>query len=277
MYMYLNDQLIAEHEAKISIFDHGYLYGVGLFETFRTYQGVPFLLERHLDRLRLGCQEIGLIWEPNQKSLEQQITTLLHKNDLKDGYFRLNVSAGAQPIGLPSGPYEQVTEALFVKGLPISSNGAKRLVTLGLPRNTPEGTRRYKSHHYLNNILGKQQTPLGAEGVFLTSTGYVAEGVVSNLFFVRDGKLYTPALETGILDGITRAYVLELAKNLGIETEEGLYPLKFAQQADEVFITNSIQEIVPVAEWDDISFKPMDYVRTVARQLQDHYRKKTEE
>jgi 4-amino-4-deoxychorismate lyase len=249
LYLYLNGEMISSEQATISIFDHGYLYGVGLFETFRTYNGHPFLLENHLDRLAQGCQQVGMIWEREVECVKEQIAALLQKNQLEDGYFRLNVSAGSQPIGLPSQPYTDLTEALFVKALPPRA-AQKRLSTVKTKRNTPEGPYRLKSHHYLNNILAKQEAPLDAEGVFLTAEGKVAEGIVSNLFFIRQGELFTPSLSTGILNGITRECVLHLAKKLDLQVHQGEYDLAFAQEAEEVFVTNSIQEIMPVIQWD---------------------------
>lgn len=250
MFIYLNGEVLSSEKAMISIFDHGYLYGVGLFETFRTYQGQPFLLENHLDRLAESCEQVGMIWERNDQRIKDQITSLLHLNGLEEGYFRFNLSAGAHPIGLPSEPYLNLTEALFIKELPTALK-QKRLVTVQTRRNTPEGSVRFKSHHYLNNILARREAPLNAEGVLLTASDKVAEGIVSNLFFVQNGELFTPSLSTGILAGITREWVIQLARKIGITIHQGEYELSFAQESDEVFITNSIQEIVSVSHWDD--------------------------
>lgn len=249
MYIYVNGKQVHSQEAKISIYDHGYLYGMGVFETFRTYNGVPFLLDDHLDRLESGCRQMGIKWERNRDLLLEQINQLLKVNQLKDAYFRYNISAGPGAIGLPAETYEEATESLFIKELPPEIN-SKKLATLQIRRNTPEGAWRLKSHHYLNNILAKRETPANHEGVFLSEQGYVAEGIVSNLFFVREGKLYTPALSTGILNGITREWVLATSRHLSIPVEEGEYRLEFAQEAEEVFVTNSIQELVFVEEWD---------------------------
>jgi 4-amino-4-deoxychorismate lyase len=266
VYHFLDQQLVTEEEAKISLFDHGYLYGVGLFETFRTYEGVPFLLERHLDRLEEACHWIGLQWQRDGQKIREQIRILLGKNDLRDGYFRFNVAAGPSPLGLPTGDYEQVREALLVKPLPPPSTD-KKLYTVRLRRNTPEAPLRFKSHHYLNNILAKRETPADREGVFLTADGMLAEGLVSNLFFVKEGCLYTPSLSTGILNGITRQLVLRLAEEMGLFVQEGEYLLEEAQAAEEVFVTNSIQELVPVSEWDHIVYA-LDRAR-ITRRLQD--------
>jgi 4-amino-4-deoxychorismate lyase len=273
LYLFLNGEIVPSEQAKISIFDHGYLYGVGLFETFRTYDGTPFLLEDHLDRLAEGCQQVGMLWERDDVRVKEQISTLLRINGLTDGYFRFNVSAGPQPIGLPSSPYSNLTETLFVKELPPAVK-EKKLFTVQTRRNTPEGTSRLKSHHYLNNILAKQEAPSDAEGVLLTAQDKVAEGIASNLFFVQQGELYTPSLSTGILNGITRECVIHLAKKQGIRVHLGEYDLSFAQQSDEVFVTNSIQEIMSVTQWDEWTFHKQGEasVTQMLKQLYDRYK-----
>jgi 4-amino-4-deoxychorismate lyase len=256
MYLFLNGKLVSEQEAVISVFDHGFLYGVGVFETFRTYHGHPFLLDDHLRRLRRACRQVGLPWQKDREQILPLIRQLLAANRLTDGRFRLNVAAGKAPLGLPSGAYAHVSEIVMVSPLPEVAE-SKPLFTVGQRRNEPEGRERLKSHHFLNNILAQREVPKGAEGVMLTKNGKVAEGVTSNLFFVRNGTLYTPALSTGILNGITRQWVLRMAAMLGIETEEGEYELPFAQQADEVFITNSVQELVYITRWDEHRYPPL--------------------
>lgn len=250
MYLFVNGKLVSEQEAVISVFEHGYLYGVGAFETFRTYNGHPFLLDDHLCRLTDACRQLGLPWRKSREELLPQIEELLNVNGLPDGRFRLNVAAGKAPVGLPSADYTQVTEILMVTPL-IPAVKSKPLITVSQRRNEPEGKERLKSHHFLNNILAQREVPPGAEGIMLTSQGKVAEGVISNLFFVKNRKLYTPSLSTGILNGVTRQWVLRMANILGIETEEGEYDLAFAQEAEEVFITNSIQELVYISQWDN--------------------------
>ncbi|WP_202081472.1 aminodeoxychorismate lyase [Caldalkalibacillus salinus] len=273
MYLYLNNELTTEQAANISVLDHGYLYGVGLFETFRTYQGCPFLLTEHLTRLSQACKDIGIEWEADEPKLRRQISILLERNNLQDGYFRLNVSAGPAPIGLRTAPYTEETETLLVKALPPKAKD-KRCQTVSLRRNTPEGYQRFKSHHYLNNILAKRQVAPDAEGIMLTHDGSVAEGIVSNIFFVKDGVLHTPHVQTGILNGITRQWVLQAAQDLGLRVEEGHYSLSSAQASEEVFITNAIQEILPVSQWDEVSYS-LD--RRVTTSLQEAYQRQIEQ
>jgi len=253
----LNGSMIDEKKAVVSVYDHGFLYGMGLFETFRTYGGKPFLLEAHLSRLAAGCRELGIDFTPDPIKLAAEVSMLLEANGLPDGYFRYTVTAGTDVLGLPTGSYERPTEVLYVK--PLTHDGVvqqprgKALQRLKLRRNTPEGLVRHKSLHYMNNILAKKElnrypwaAAAGAEGLFLDTRGYVCEGIVSNLFFVREGSLMTPAVETGLLPGITRQFVMELASQLEVPVMEGLYTWEELLAAEEVFMTNSIQELVPV-------------------------------
>ncbi|MEX2415858.1 MAG: aminodeoxychorismate lyase [Paenibacillaceae bacterium] len=251
MIVSVNGALMDENQAVISVFDHGFLYGIGLFETFRTYGGIPFLLEEHLGRLSAGCDELGIAYIPQPQELRTKIEQVLSANSLTDGYIRLSISAGAEPLGLPVGDYVQPTEIIYAKSLPERGAQGKPLQLLQLRRNTPEGSLRMKSFHYMNNILGVrelQQYPwaAGAEGLFLNASDHVTEGLVSNLFFIKRGLLCTPSVDTGLLPGVTRAFILDLADELDIPYEEGCYSWEWLCHAEDIFITNSIQEIVPV-------------------------------
>ncbi|CAH1229171.1 Branched-chain-amino-acid aminotransferase [Paenibacillus allorhizoplanae] len=255
MIISINGILTEETQAVVSVYDHGFLYGIGLFETFRTYNRKPFLLAEHLRRLTDGCHELGIAFEPNLQKLTHLIEELLHANHLEEAYIRYTVSAGVEALGLPSGDYTKPSEIIYIKPLPprdetIYLHG-KALQLLKLPRNTPEGMYRFKSFHYMNNILarrelGKYAWATGAEGLMLSEDGYVAEGIISNLFFAKNNSLYTPSLDTGILPGITRAHVIDLAQQLQLPTQDGLYRWEDLVDAEEVFLVNSIQEIVPV-------------------------------
>ncbi|MDQ0196068.1 aminodeoxychorismate lyase [Paenibacillus wynnii] len=255
-YIGMNEGVIDAKEAVVSVLDHGLLYGMGLFETFRTYEGVPFLLNRHLDRMKAGCQQLGIPFNMDHEKLLHWITRLMEKNNLKEAYIRYTVTAGEDILGLPAGDYTHPNHILYAKALPflreqLYTHG-KELQLLDLPRNTPEGSTRFKSLHYMNNILAKRELSTypsavnGAEGLMLTPQGVVAEGIVSNLFFVKNDVLCTPDLSTGILPGITREMVIALAVQTGLRVEEGHYSWEQLKEADEIFLTNSIQEIVPV-------------------------------
>jgi len=289
----VNGRLVDGEKAVVSVYDHGFLYGIGCFETFRTYDGAPFLISEHLERLREGCREMGIrlrpgLLEPDGRDLRPLIAALLEANGLKDAYFRLSVSAGIGELGLASGDCTDPTVVLYVKPLPPSDGDGeargKPLQLLNLRRNSPEGPVRRKSFHFLNNWLAKRELALctwlddpGAEGLLLDGRGRLAEGIVSSLFFVRDGVLRTPALETGILPGITRKAVLALAGLRGIAAEEGLYGVGELVRAEEMFVTNSVRELVPIrAVYDPegrILWESPDGAGPVTAALLDDYRK----
>ncbi|NDI37040.1 aminodeoxychorismate lyase [Chengkuizengella sediminis] len=251
----INGTILDEKEAVISIFDHGFLYGMGLFETFRTYQGKPFLIEQHLNRLEKSCKLIGVNWKYDNNRILQEVENLLKANQLKDGYVRYTVTAGEGHLGLPTDVYSKYNEIIYMKALPAISEdlykNGKALQLLDIKRNTPETDIRLKSLHYMNNILAKKEInetaeDKKAEGLFLTAEGHLAEGIVSNIFFIRDQVCYTPSIDTGILPGVTRAYVIEWLEKIGIQVIEGRFLWDDLMTADEIFITNSIQEIVPI-------------------------------
>lgn len=254
MHVYVNGTICPVQEATVSVLDHGFLYGIGLFETLRVYDGKLFLWNDHYARLSSGLLALQIRPAWSKEELEEAILRTVNANDLRDAYVRLSVTAGAEGVGLVADGYEQ--PSLFVFAKPVAALAdppqPKKLQTLSLARQTAEGLTRFKSHNYLNNALAKQE--IGAkpdvEGLFLTHDGYLAEGIVSNLFWIKDGSLFTPSLDTGILDGVTRQHVMMLAKQLSIPIVEGRFRREELLQVDEIFVTNSVQEIVPVSEID---------------------------
>ncbi len=258
MYIYINGKIIPHEKAQISVFDHGFMYGAGLFETFRTYRGHPFLLDSHLGRLNKGLRQLNIDRSFCREEINQIIQRLLNENKLENAYIRFNVSAGIGGIGLQTSSYTEPNVIMYMKSLQTGESlGEKKAEWLRIRRNTPEGDERLKSHHYLNNLLAKREIgeDVQMEGLFLTKEGYVAEGITSNLFWIRNGILYTPSVETGILNGITRRFILALAAQSGLEVREGLYKQENLLEADEVFITNSIQEIVAIKSIGSESYK----------------------
>ena len=194
MLIYVNGQYVKASEARISPYDHGYLYGLGVFETFRIYNGHPFLLDDHYDRLIDALDTLQIKWTMTKDEVLLILKNLLIKNKLENAYVRFNVSAGIDEIGLQTEMYEEPSVIVFIKPLAAPGEVAeKEGVVLKQVRNTPEGAARLKSHHYLNNILGKREigNVVNKEGIFLTETGYVAEGIVSNLFCERGYFIYT--------------------------------------------------------------------------------------
>jgi 4-amino-4-deoxychorismate lyase len=257
MWLMLNGRLVDERTAQVSVFDHGFMYGVGLFETLRIEDGHPILLEQHVQRLHASAEQIGIEGVISIDEASAQIKYLVDANQLRDAYLRISVSAGVAPLGLPNQPYQQPTTIMYMKSLapaiPFATRPAKALQLLRLRRNSPESNIRYKSFHYLNNIMGKQECnrypwtrARETEGLFLNEAAHLTEGIVSNLFFVKQDHIYTPSIETGVLPGVTRALVIDLAEQAGITLHEGRFSIDDLLSSEEVFLTNSIQEIVAV-------------------------------
>lgn len=252
MICFHNGQYVEADELKISPFDHGFLYGLGVFETLRTYDGQPFLWAQHFERLQRALAAYHIELPYNSDELRGVIMQLNVRNGGGDGYFRINVSAGEAEIGLANTAYDEPNVIIFRKPLELPPRGTEKEATwLQTVRNTPEQTERFKSHHYANNIVARFEVPSlkNIEGFFVNDNGFVAEGITSNIFWAKDGILYTPALQTGILPGITRAHVLTL-----IDVVEGEFTKADVEAADECFITTSIQEIIPIRALDGHTF-----------------------
>ena len=273
MLCWMNGEYVEQSELKISPFDHGFLYGIGFFETFRTYNGKPLFLKEHFARLNVALDAYRIAMPYTMEEIAEIIVTLNEKSDGEDGYFRLNVSAGEHEIGLAPIAYNKPNVILFRKALPpISPNAEKTAVILKTLRNTPEvSDMRFKGHHYGNNVFARFELPSLAsqEGIFLTQEGYVAEGITSNIFWVKDNVLYTPSLQTGILAGITRANVLRLAAANGYEVQAGLFTVEQLLIADECFMTTAIQHIIPIQAINDTTY--LSHEGPVTKQLQTAY------
>ncbi|HEY9576182.1 MAG TPA: aminodeoxychorismate lyase [Pseudobacillus sp.] len=257
MFIYLNGEIIPKEQAQISPFDHGFLYGLGVFETFRIYNGHPFLLDDHLERLNNSLRTLLIKKEFNRSETVELLQSLSKANGWEHSYIRFNVSAGNGEIGLQTAAYEKPNVIVFQKPLPppdgLAEKQGKWLTTR---RNSPELNERLKSHHYLNNIAGKREAGNDAsiEGIFLNEAGKVAEGVVSNIFWIKENTLYTPAVETGILNGVTRRYVMHIAEKAGMTVTEGSFHPEEVEAADEAFFTNSIQEVTAVSQIGNQAF-----------------------
>ena len=258
MLCWMNGEYVEQENLKVSPLDHGFLYGLGFFETFRTYNGKPLFLREHLARLHQALSAFRIAMPYTEEQLRLVIETLNEQNGGDDGYFRLNVSAGEHEIGLAPTTYEKPNVIVFrkalAKAMPIIEKSAVLLQTV---RNTPEaGSNRFKSHHYGNNVFARFELPSLAtqEGIFLTKEGFIAEGITSNIFWVKGDTLYTPALRTGILAGITRSIVIRLAKELLINVEEGEYMAEELFLAEECFVTTAVQQIVPINQIQETTY-----------------------
>lgn len=241
-FVWLNGGVIPLSEASISPLDRGFLYGDGLFETMRSYQGTIHLLDRHLRRFADGAAVLGLQLPAND-DLREALYEVLIANNHADGRIRLTVSRGSS---------DGSESTLFVRSEPLlQSDGipdAQQLIVFSRARQLPEIMPRVKSLNYLPEILARREVVEKGvqEGLFLSPDGSVAEGSVSNIFIVKDGRLMTPPLSLGILGGIVRGRVLELAEKEGVPVHEKTFSLAELNEADECFYTNSVREIVPV-------------------------------
>ena len=252
--IYLNGSLVPREGAKISPFDRGFLYGYGLFETMRSYGGRLFRLDRHLARLMGGAEKLGFAAALDPTELVQALYKTIEANKLSDARIRLTVSAGEgeRRLALPSGG--TLTIIIVAEELvpPPSQFYRKCLcaVLVSPMRNSLSPLSRIKSTNFLDNLIAHSEAvALGAdEAILLNERGFVCECSTSNIFLVMGGKLITPSVESGILPGITREAVLELANALGIEVVEREVRVAELLRADEAFLTNSIIEIRPITE-----------------------------
>ncbi|WP_413287362.1 aminodeoxychorismate lyase [Bacillus mojavensis] len=257
--IYVNGRFIEEKDAVLSPFDHGFLYGIGVFETFRLYEGRPFLLDWHLERLERALKDLQIEYTVTKQEVIEMLDKLLGLNDIKDGNarVRLNISAGISDKGFAAQTYDKPTVLCFVnqlkpESLPLQKEGK----VLSIRRNTPEGPFRLKSHHYLNNMYAKREIGNDPrfEGIFLTEDCAVAEGIISNVFWRKGSCIYTPSLDTGILDGVTRRFVMENAKRIGMDVKIGRYQLEALLTADEAWMTNSVLEIIPFSQIEEVTY-----------------------
>ncbi|MGH7231096.1 MAG: aminotransferase class IV [Nitrospiraceae bacterium] len=257
MWVFLNDRFVSKEAAVISVFDHGFLYGDGVYETLRSYGGRIFMRQAHLSRLRRSGGLIGL--EFPQKDWPSLLRESMRINNLADAYLRITISRGEGDIGLDPALCQRPTVVIIAKPLPsypshLYDEGVG-LAMVATRRNLATAlSPQIKSLNFLNNILAKQESlRAGAfDGLMLNAEGQITESTTSNVFFVKAGRLHTPSVACGILDGITRNVVLSLAREDGIPTEEGAYLPEILRQADECFLTNTTMEVMPVREIDHI-------------------------
>ncbi len=255
MWIFLNDQFVKKEQARISVFDHGFLYGDGVYETLRVYQGRIFLLERHLARLRRSCDLIGLVLPIEDDAWEAIITEMLIRNELEDASLRVTISRGEGELGIDPGLCPRPTIVVMARSVvsyPAHMREQGVRLQLVSVRRNPESAQspQIKSLSFLNNILAKQEAvQAGAfDGLMLNMDGHVTECTTSNIFFVANHRLHTPSVPCGILVGITREVVIALARDLKIDVEEGAYSPGDVLQADECFMTNTGMEVMAVSQ-----------------------------
>ncbi|NOY84912.1 MAG: branched-chain amino acid aminotransferase [Nitrospirae bacterium] len=257
MWIYLNDRFVSEKEATVSVFDYGFLYGDGLFETLRAYNGQIFALDAHLKRLKKAAARLQLKI-PEASQLDKLLHQSLHRNGLKNAMLRLIITRGVNAIPMRPDLCKKSTVVITARafdGFPLAQykNGVSAAI-VQTPRSTATGSgASLKSLNFLNNVLGKLEIDPKTqfEALFLDTAGHLCEGTLSNLFWVDQGVLYTPAPETGLLEGITRDIVLQLAKENGIPMQIGHYSPEALLKSEEAFLTNSGIELLPLVSVDD--------------------------
>ena len=255
--IYVNGQLIPRSSAKLSPFDHGFLYGYGLFETMRAYGGYIFRLDSHLTRLRRSAESIGLTHailttNEGEQSLKAACVATLEANKLKDARIRLTVSAGEGDMTPDPSTCSKPTVVITAQNLAALppekyETGFKAALSF-LRRNSQSPLSRLKSTSYIENILARMAARAAGydEALLLNEQGYLAEGSTANIFLASNGELVTPSVESGVLPGITREVVLEIARASNIKTVERQVELKELVEAEEAFVSNSILEIMPL-------------------------------
>jgi branched-chain amino acid aminotransferase len=257
MKIYMNGKLIPERDAKVSVFDHGLLYGDGVFEGIRSYNGRVFKLDEHIDRLFDSAKAIDLKIPMTPAGVSKAVVRTCVANKTYDGYIRLVVTRGVGTLGL--NPYLCKKAQIFIIAADIQLYPKKlyaeglRLVTVGTVRNLAEAVNpRIKSLNYLNNILAKIEAINNGcmEAIMLNSRGEVAEATGDNLFVIKGNKLLTPPVDAGILEGITRNVVMELAVAEELDVRENTLSRYDIYTADEVFLTGTAAEVIGVVDVD---------------------------
>ncbi|HJR76658.1 MAG TPA: aminotransferase class IV [Nitrospiraceae bacterium] len=257
MWVFLHDRFVRKEEALVSVFDHGFLYGDGVYETIRSYGSRIFMRDQHLTRLYRSAEGIGLEIPIPRKDWPALLREAMVRNDIgherADAYLRVTISRGEGEIGLDPALCKRATVVIMAKPLaPPADHLYQTGVSLTVARtkrNLPEALSPHiKATNFLNNILAKREALAAGtfDSLLLNWRDELTECTVSNIFFVLGGRLSTPALECGILDGITRNVVLQLAAEAQIHTQEGRYTPADLSNASECFLTNTSMEIMPV-------------------------------
>ena len=255
--IYIDGNFYDQSEAKVSVFDHGLLYGDGVFEGIRFYQDRVFRLEYHVDRLWDSAKAIALEIPMSRSEVIAATLETIRQNDLHDGYIRLLITRGVGSLGLspdtcrrPSVIIIAATitlypEELYKKGLTMVTCATRRISPAAL-------SPRIKSMNYLNNVLAKieAQEAGAAEGVMLNEQGYVAECTGDNLFIVKGDQIWTPPLNAGLLKGVTRDVVFELAEKAQLRIQERDLTRYDVYTADECFLTGTAAEVIPAVQLD---------------------------
>jgi branched-chain amino acid aminotransferase len=255
LFIYIDGVYYPKSQAKISVYDHGLLYGDGVFEGIRAYNGVVFKLKEHIDRLYRSAHAIMLQIPLTKEEMTQAVLGTLRKNKLSTAYIRLVVTRGVGDLGLdprkcPKPSVIIITDTISLHAGEAKEKGITAMISWVKRNPVDTTTHEIKSLNYLNSVLAKIEANMSGvdEAICLDKNGFVVEGVGENLFIVKNGKILTPPSCTGALAGITAQVVIKLAKKLGYDvTETNITPFQLFT-ADEVFFTGTAAEIVPIRE-----------------------------
>ncbi|MDI3280337.1 MAG: aminotransferase class IV [Bacillota bacterium] len=277
--IFLNGNFIEKERATVSALDAGFLYGFGVFETLRSYQGRPFLLDRHLQRLFSSARTLGLRSAFSEAEITQATLRLLEINGLSDAYIKIVLSKKGETS--PGTHFKEPSDSnlliiareLHAYSPELYARGMKAVV-VDIRQNEGSPLPHLKSLNFLNNLLAREEArQKGAdEGILLNNHGLVVEGAMSNLFLVKGGIILTPSPETGLLPGVTRAVVMELARGIGHPVQERKISLSELLEAEECFLTNSLMEIMPVSSIGEIKIG-REVPGPLTRILREEYQK----
>jgi branched-chain amino acid aminotransferase len=254
--VYVDGEWVRKSQASVSVYDHGLLYGDGVFEGIRAYDGVIFRFKEHLDRLYSSAKSIRLQIPLSPEEMTNAVVETLKRNDLRDAYIRLVVTRGKGDLGVD--PRKCKTPSIFViteyvdptYGTVAKQKGITVIISSVRRDMVDATTHEIKSLNYLNSVLAKlEATDAGADdALMLDRNGFVSEATTTNLFIVKDGDIFTPTTSAGILPGVTRKRVMRLARELGYNMlEKGITPYEVTN-ADEAFLTGTLAEIVPLVK-----------------------------
>ena len=253
--VYIDGKYYPKSQAKISVYDHGLLYGDGVFEGIRAYNGVVFKLREHIDRLYRSARVIMLEIPLTKEEMINAVLETLRKNNLHDAYIRLVVTRGVGDLGLDPRKCPKPTVIIITDVIKLHSKEAKergiRALIVWVKRDPVDATsHEVKSLNYMNSILGKIEANVAGfdEAICLDKNGHISEGIAENIFIVKNGKIITPPTSTGALVGITRDVIMKLAEKLGYKAVEANITPTDLFTADEAFFTGTAAEVVPIVE-----------------------------
>ncbi len=279
--VYIDGRFYPASEAKVSVYDHGLLYGDGVFEGIRVYDGLVFKLKEHVDRMYDSAKVIKLDIPMSKEEMVKAVVETLKVNKIRDGYVRIVVTRGVGDLGLDPRKCPKPTVIIIADAIQIYDTEAKEkgltAIISSIRRDSVDATsHEAKTLNYLNSILAKIEANNAGvdEAIMLDHRGFVSEGTGDNIFIVKDGVVYTPPRTAGILPGITRACVIQLCRELGIPIVEKDLTVVELYTADEVFVTGTAAEVMPVTV---INGRPIGDGRPgpITKKLMEEFRRLT--